>query len=140
MVILSVVFAELLRAYSSRSLRVSVFQMGFFSNRIMQYSCLTSVTLTVMVATIPGVQDIFNLKDLDGRAWGYVIGVAFIPFTVDELTKCVYRAIGFGKRPLANLQRHAATAGASASASESAPDPSGTRRTNSSANKYNSLN
>ncbi len=35
--------------------------------------------------------------------WGFVIGFAFAPFTVDEITKCFYRLTGFGIRPAAQL-------------------------------------
>lgn len=37
---------------------------------------------------------------LDGREWGWVIGFSFIPAVVDELVKMIYRATGFGQRPV----------------------------------------
>jgi len=98
MSILFIVFAELLRAYSSRSLRNSLYSLGVFSNTFMQYSVAVAVAATVFIALVPKVQDIFGLVDLPGKAWAFVIFFSFVPITVDEITKFVYRLSGFGRR------------------------------------------
>jgi Ca2+-transporting ATPase len=67
MCIIYIVFAELLRAYSSRSLRHSVFQIGFFSNRWMQYGTFTAVCATIIFCVTPGLQDVFGMVNLEGR-------------------------------------------------------------------------
>jgi len=100
-VIYLIVFLELLRAYTSRALRTSVFSMGVFSNTFMQYAVIFSVALTVFVGNVPVLQDIFSMRYLDGREWGLIIGFTPIPSIVDELTKVVYRYTGFGERPKA---------------------------------------
>jgi len=92
-------FAELLRAYGSRSLRCSLYQLGVFSNRFMQPAVGIAVLLTVLIAVIPKVQDVFDMRDLTGRDWGFVIGFSFVPIFVDELTKYVYRLTDYGIRP-----------------------------------------
>lgn len=99
MTILYIVFAELLRAYTSRALRVSIFEMGPFTNRFMQWAVGSAVVATLLIHFIPGVRDIFSMELLDGKSWGLIVGMAFIPVTVDELTKVVYRFTGFGVRP-----------------------------------------
>jgi Ca2+-transporting ATPase len=53
MVILFIVFAELLRAYTSRSQRVSIFTMGPFSNKWMQPATGIAVVLTCAMVNIP---------------------------------------------------------------------------------------
>jgi len=40
------------------------------------------------------------MRDLTGEQFGVVFAFCFIPFIVDESAKVVYRATGFGKRPL----------------------------------------
>eukprot|EP00465_Bigelowiella_longifila_P004844 CAMPEP_0185265164 /NCGR_PEP_ID=MMETSP1359-20130426/26637_1 /TAXON_ID=552665 /ORGANISM="Bigelowiella longifila, Strain CCMP242" /LENGTH=127 /DNA_ID=CAMNT_0027854279 /DNA_START=133 /DNA_END=516 /DNA_ORIENTATION=+ len=102
MTIFHIVFAELFRAYGSRSMRESLFTIGPFSNKYMQYSVGASLAATLLIGLTPGVQQVFNMRYLNGREWGLVLGLACIPITVDELTKVVYRAIDFGKRPLVN--------------------------------------
>jgi len=113
MTILTIVIAELLRAYSSRTLRASLFEVGVFSNKYMQYACGVSLGLTMIVVHVPGVMDLFDTEYLSGRDWGLIIGMSFIPFTVDEITKCVYRATDFGRRPTVTTAYGAAAAGPS---------------------------
>lgn len=55
MTILVVVFSELLRAFTSRSLRSSIFQIGLFSNRVMTYAVLGIAGLTIALTAIPGL-------------------------------------------------------------------------------------
>mmetsp|Transcript_11123 Transcript_11123/g.17942 ORF Transcript_11123/g.17942 Transcript_11123/m.17942 type:complete len:1008 (+) Transcript_11123:1862-4885(+) len=105
MTIFHIVFAELFRAYGSRSMRESIFTIGPFSNKYMQYSVGASLAATLFIGLTPGVQQVFNMRYLDGREWGLVLGLACIPITVDELTKVVYRALDFGKRPLVNTNQ-----------------------------------
>jgi len=96
MVIYTIVFAELLRGYSCRSLHESIFTVGFFSNRWMQLSVVCSIGLTLGVGNIPKVQNIFGMEALDKVAWGWVFGFSVLPFTVDEILKFIYRITGYG--------------------------------------------
>jgi len=98
MTMLVLVLCELWRAYSVRSLRKSLWSLGPFSNKYMQPAVLSGAVLTVLFAVVPGMRVAFDLADLSGREWGWVMGVSFIPFFVDELTKVIYRATGFGYR------------------------------------------
>merc|ERR1712130_107695 len=99
MTILVIVFAELLRAYTSRSMRRSIFTVGPFTNKWMQYSVFFAILGTILIATIPGIDKVFGCTPLSGPQWGFAIGVSFIPAFIDELTKLVYRKTGFGERP-----------------------------------------
>jgi len=99
MAILYIVFAELLRAYGSRSLRCSLHQLGVFSNSFMQPAVGIAVVLTILIAVIPKVQDVFDMRYLTGRDWGFVIGFSFVPIAVDEFTKYIYRLTDYGLRP-----------------------------------------
>jgi hypothetical protein len=100
MAIVAITFGELLRAYSCRALRESVFTIGFFSNKYMQYSVGLSVVCTLLIVAIPwGLRDAFGCASMEWREWILVLSVSVVPFIVDELTKCVYRYTGFGLRP-----------------------------------------
>jgi len=100
MVTFTIIFAELARAYSSRSMRESVFKIGFFSNSWMQYGVFSAVIATWLLYVIPGVNDVFAMVHLSGTEFGVVFGFCFIPFILDEFCKVIYRMTGFGKRPI----------------------------------------
>jgi Ca2+-transporting ATPase len=99
MAILIITFAELLRAYSSRSLRASVFSLGFFSNKYMQYAVGASVVSTIVIAVVPPIGEPFGIYPLDASMWIYVLLISLVPFILDEVTKYFYRQQGFGARP-----------------------------------------
>ncbi|MCX7754886.1 MAG: cation-translocating P-type ATPase, partial [Anaerolineales bacterium] len=60
MAFLTLSMAELFRAYTVRSERASLFSIGVFSNRWMQYAVGASMLLLILVCVIPFLQPIFN--------------------------------------------------------------------------------
>jgi Ca2+-transporting ATPase len=82
---------ELFRAYTVRSERASLFQIGVFSNRSMQYAVGLSIALLLLVCSVPFLQPIFNTHFLSGREWAIVVGLALIPATAEEITKFFLR-------------------------------------------------
>jgi P-type Ca2+ transporter type 2C len=82
---------ELLRAYTVRSERASIFQIGVFSNPWMQYAVALSIVLLMLVVNVPFLQPIFNTHFLSGREWGVVLSLALIPAVSEELTKAYLR-------------------------------------------------
>jgi P-type Ca2+ transporter type 2C len=82
---------ELFRAYTVRSERASLFQIGVFSNRYMQYAVGLSIVLLLLVCSLPFLQPIFNTHFLSGREWGIVVGLALIPAIAEEITKFFLR-------------------------------------------------
>ncbi|MBN8580509.1 MAG: cation-translocating P-type ATPase [Anaerolineae bacterium] len=86
--------AELFRAYTVRSERASIFQIGIFSNKYMQYAVGISMTLLILVCAVPFLQPIFNTHFLSGREWGLVIGLALLPAVAEEITKFFLRRSG----------------------------------------------
>jgi Ca2+-transporting ATPase len=83
--------AELFRAYTVRSERASIFQIGFFSNKYMQYAVGISIVLLLLVCAVPFLQPIFNTHFLSGREWGLVVGLALVPAVAEEITKFFLR-------------------------------------------------
>jgi Ca2+-transporting ATPase len=82
---------ELFRAYTVRSERISVFRLGLFSNRYMQYAVGLSISLLLIVVNVPFLQPVFNTHFLSLREWGVVVGMALIPAITEELTKLYLR-------------------------------------------------
>jgi len=83
--------AELFRAYTVRSERASVFTIGVFSNRYMQYAVGLSIGLLLLVCGLPFLQPIFNTHFLSLREWGLVVGLALLPAVAEEITKFFLR-------------------------------------------------
>jgi Ca2+-transporting ATPase len=98
MSILFIVFAELLRSYTSRSLRNSVLSIGLFSNMYSFYTAFFSIGITCLIYAIPGLNNALGFVYIDGRAWGLVLGLCPIPAICDELLKIVWRKTNFGAR------------------------------------------
>jgi Ca2+-transporting ATPase len=82
---------ELFRAYTVRSERESIFRLGFFSNRYMQYAVGLSIFLMLLVVSVPFLQPIFNTHFMTLREWGVVLGLALIPAISEEITKAYLR-------------------------------------------------
>ncbi|HHT24612.1 MAG TPA: cation-translocating P-type ATPase [Clostridiaceae bacterium] len=87
---ITLIFAELLRAFSSRSEHYSVFQLGFFSNSTMNKSVLISAALMMVVVYVPLFQTYFHTIALQGRDWLVIAGLAIIPFVIGEIFKLIY--------------------------------------------------
>jgi Ca2+-transporting ATPase len=82
---------ELFRAYTVRSEFASIFRIGVFSNRTMQWAVLVSVILLLLVCTVPFLQPIFNTHFLATREWGVVLGLSILPAIFEEVTKFFLR-------------------------------------------------
>jgi P-type Ca2+ transporter type 2C len=82
---------ELFRAYTVRSERISLFRLGVFSNRFMQYAVGFSLILLMLVVNVPFLQPIFNTSFLSPREWIVVLGLALIPAISEEITKAYLR-------------------------------------------------
>jgi Ca2+-transporting ATPase len=78
---------QLARAYTNRSERASLFSLGVFSNRWMQYAVLVSSVLLLAAVYVPGMNTVFNAVPLTLEQWGYLAPLLFVPAIIDELAK-----------------------------------------------------
>ena len=85
----TLIVAELLRAYSSRSQKFTLAKIGVFSNKSMVYATLGAFLLLLAVIYIPFMNGIFYTFPLTVVDWEIVLSFAFIPLAVGELTKVV---------------------------------------------------
>ncbi|MEA3338364.1 MAG: cation-translocating P-type ATPase [Chloroflexota bacterium] len=83
--------SELLRSYTARSERVSLFRLGVFSNKYMQYAVLLSIGLLLSVLYIPFLQDVFDTVLLGVREWAVVLPLLLVPGIAAEITKAIAR-------------------------------------------------
>ena len=88
----TLITAELLRAFSSRSQKYTLFNIGFFTNMTMVYAVLISFALLLVVLYVPFLQPIFHTTALGLNDWSVILGFAIIPLVVGELSKLVFKA------------------------------------------------
>ena len=81
-------FSQLFHAYNMRS-RHSLFQVGFFSNTVMNISFLLCSFLQLLVITQPWLQEIFQVSALTAPQWLVVISCSVAPVIFMELQKHV---------------------------------------------------
>lgn len=91
MAFLTLSLCELFRAFTCRSERLSLFQIGVFSNRWMVIAVLASVIMLVVTVLVPFLRPIFDTHPLGLTEWGVVIGLALIPAVSEEITKWFLR-------------------------------------------------
>jgi Ca2+-transporting ATPase len=82
---------ELFRAYTVRSEKMSIFTIGVFSNKYMQYAVALSIFLLAIVVGVPFLQPIFNTHIPNLREWGVIIGLALVPALAEEIYKAYLR-------------------------------------------------
>ena len=79
--------AELPLAYTARSERSSVFQIGLFSNTKMQWAVLVSVMGVLLITYVPLFNQIFGTVPLGLVHWVWVLPASLIPAVLAELIK-----------------------------------------------------
>ena len=87
----TLVLAELFRAYSVRSEDIPVLQLGWRSNRWMQYAVLTSTLLLLLVLYVPPLPSMFELHFLKAGSWIVILPFALIPMLTTEIWKVIQR-------------------------------------------------
>lgn len=89
----TLICAELIRAYSSRSERFTIFKMGFLTNKIMVWASVVSFVMLLAVIYIPFARPIFETTALSIRDWGIILLFCLIPFTSAEVYKVIARGL-----------------------------------------------
>jgi Ca2+-transporting ATPase len=87
MAFVTLVFAELLRAFTARSERYPLLKIGVFSSKWMNLAVLFSALLMVPVIYVPFLQEIFNTSHLNLYEWSLIIPLVFIPSVAAEAVK-----------------------------------------------------
>jgi Ca2+-transporting ATPase len=80
-------FSELIRAFTSRSERYSIFRIGFFENKWMFYAVGSSLILLLLVVYVPFLQPIFDTVSLEWEQWRIILPLIFVPAVVAEISK-----------------------------------------------------
>jgi Ca2+-transporting ATPase len=85
----TLILAELIRAYSSRSERFSVIKLGVFSNKSMVTATFVSLLLLLIVIYVPFLEPIFKTYALQLIDWAVIIVLCLVPLLAGEINKLV---------------------------------------------------
>jgi len=85
--------SELLRAYTSRSEHYGLAQIGFFSNKYMQWAVGGSLIIILAVVYLPFLNLFFDTQPLGLREWTVMLPLIFIPSLAAEAHKWVLRQL-----------------------------------------------
>ena len=88
----TLVFSELLRAYTARSERYPLLKIGIFSNKWMNWAVLASTALTLLVLYVPFLREIFNTLPMGWEEWRLVIPLFLVPSIAAEIVKYIVSA------------------------------------------------
>ena len=83
--------SELLRAYTSRSERHGLRQIGVFSNKVMQWAVSLSLVIILAVIYLPVLRIFFDTRPLGLREWAVMAPLMLIPALAAEVNKWVLR-------------------------------------------------
>ncbi|SEK60955.1 Ca2+-transporting ATPase [Carnobacterium iners] len=87
---------QLFHAFNVKSVKKSLFTVGFFKNKMFNLSILVSGALLAVVVLIPGLNDAFRVSHLDTIQWVIVLSASFSIIPIVELIKLGIRT--FDKR------------------------------------------
>lgn len=86
----TLILAELLRAFTCRSERHSVFTLGVWTNKTMNRAIFLSFVLTFLVVFIPALDHLFHTIPPVALDWILILLLAGIPFVAGEFFKLSY--------------------------------------------------
>jgi len=82
--------SELFRAYTARSERYSLFSIGVFGNKWMQWAVLGSFVVLLATVYVPGLNsEVFGNLPLHFSDWLVVFPLMFVPAVVAEIYKAL---------------------------------------------------
>ena len=87
----TLIVAEVLRAFTSRSEHYSLFRIGLFSNKYMVGATVFSFILLLIALYVPFLNIIFEVTKLGLQPWGYIIGFGLLPLIAAEVSKAYLR-------------------------------------------------
>ena len=79
--------SQLFYSLSMRHPKKTIFQVGFFSNKVLLGAIVAGLLLQLMVISVPFLSNAFKLQMLSLRDWGIVLLLAVIPLILKELYK-----------------------------------------------------
>jgi len=87
----TLVFDELLRAWTARSRTRNFWQISMFSNPWLLFGLVATAIGQYVLVQIPFMQRLLRVEPMDGSHWGVILLLALAPTTVIEFGKWILR-------------------------------------------------
>jgi len=85
------VFIQMWNAINSRSLRFSIFKIGFFKNLYLLGAIAISILTVLAMVEIPFIQNFLGTTHLTAREWFMIIALSSSVFVLEEIRKLVFK-------------------------------------------------
>ncbi|WP_028594090.1 calcium-translocating P-type ATPase, SERCA-type [Paenibacillus assamensis] len=82
---------QLTHVYNVRSNTKSIFTIGVFSNRYLNWAALAAGVLVLVVIWVPYMNELFSVVPLNGEQWLIVVAAAFSILPIVEIVKLFIR-------------------------------------------------
>ena len=92
-------FSQLFFSFSCRSLRLTMPELGLFSNKMLLAAIGISAVLQIGAVLLPIARPVFGVSDQLTIQWLLVFGLALVPVTIVEVAKLVMAALGWRVPP-----------------------------------------
>ena len=86
-----IVFGELFYLFACRSLKYSMFKIGFFTNRWLLLGAVAMTLLQIGFTYLPFMNQVFKTAPLKLSSWIVITGVGFLVYGLTELEKSIRR-------------------------------------------------
>ena len=85
------VVVQLVHSFNCRSERLSLFQLGVGTNRVLVWAFLLSLVVQVAVLTVPAAASVFKVAALPIEVWLLMGVMGVLPFLIMEAVKVLRR-------------------------------------------------
>lgn len=85
--------SQLFHSFNCRSMRDSIFTLGFFTNTKLVLATLVSFSMQMAVVYVPALQSVFKTQPLGVNDWILVLVISSFPLLAMELVKLVMRLV-----------------------------------------------
>ncbi|RUA31871.1 MAG: hypothetical protein DSY77_12420 [Bacteroidetes bacterium] len=90
-------FTQLFNLYNMRSLKKSVFNIGFFSNKYINIAIMVSILIQITVIEVPFFERIFSFQAVSALEFMVLVTMASLVLWSGELYKLVKGKLELGK-------------------------------------------
>ncbi len=84
------VFCQKFHVFNCRSALASVFKLGLFSNRVLNWAVIAIFATQLLLIYVPALQDIFKVVPLGLTDWAIVFAASSLPLALMEGVKLTY--------------------------------------------------
>ncbi|MEK7842380.1 MAG: cation transporting ATPase C-terminal domain-containing protein, partial [Deltaproteobacteria bacterium] len=93
MTLAGIVASQIGNVFACRSENNSIFNVGFFKNKLVLFGILTEISLILFLTYTPFMQNIFGLAPLGWREWGFLLFFPVIVLFMEEGRKWMVRTL-----------------------------------------------